>query len=347
MTWIWGSLSYAASGSLDSVPPTVTHNITITSLSQQLQLEGSTAQSRRMRHFYPRAHMPGDIVVEGICRSQDEYQQLAYFIRHNQWAILGTPNGNFQRFDNIASQRLLKLDVPTENNHWRGFVKNFGMTKKGVFQPAPTYSFNLFVVWDDLKENIGISSRMRKYYDGGAQTGDGGSGGPPTPPDPGDPPGGGSGGGGSGSGGSGGSVGGFQNPVGSGNVSVTPATHDTSRGSGWNSTGYHIVVPDGTPVYAVEDGKIPHAYPNGDGKGVDADAAKDGYRFAFDGGKISGTTGSVTYRRWFYSNVKIVSASDGSPLRHVIKGQLLGYTTGGYLHFSGSDPALLSQVVGA
>jgi len=166
MAWQWGSLSYAAAAA-GHTPPTSTHNIIITSIEQGLQLDGSTAQSRRMRQFYPRSHVPGDLVVNGICRSQEEYQQLAYFIRHNQWAILGTPGGNFQRIHSVSTNRLLLLDVPTENNQWRGFIKTFGMTKKGVHDPAPTYTFNFVVVFDDLAQNLGISSRIKKYYDSG------------------------------------------------------------------------------------------------------------------------------------------------------------------------------------
>jgi hypothetical protein len=167
MAWIWGSLSYAAAQEGNENPPLQSHNINITSIEQPLSLDGATAQSRKFRQFYPRAHMPGDITVNGICQSQEEYQRLAYFIRHNQWAILGTPTGNFQRQNQVAVNRMLLLDVPTENNHWRGYIKTFGMTKKGVHDPAPTYTFSFVVIFDDLSENFGISSRVRQYYNSG------------------------------------------------------------------------------------------------------------------------------------------------------------------------------------
>ncbi len=185
MAWIWGSLSYAAAAANNTNPPVQTHNIVITSIEQSLQLDGSTAQSRRARHFYPRSHMPGDIVVNGICRNQEDYQRLAYFVRHNQWAILGTPNGNFQRQQQANVNRLLLLDVPTENNQWRGYVKTFGMTKKGVHDPAPTYQFNFVVIFDNLAENFGISSRIRALHSQGGQPGNGG---PPVNPPPPPPP---------------------------------------------------------------------------------------------------------------------------------------------------------------
>lgn len=158
----WGSLSYTADGQFQS------HNIFITSISQAQTLDGSSAQSRNGRHFYPRAHMPGDVVVNGYCRSQESYQQLAYFVRHHQRLILNTPNDVRYQFPNsVGSKRLLTLDVPTENTHWRGFIKTFGMNKKGVFEPAPTYSFNFMVIFDGTSENIGISNRVMRYYTAG------------------------------------------------------------------------------------------------------------------------------------------------------------------------------------
>lgn len=164
MSWIWGTLSYTAAVHVtESTQPQI-HELYVTGIEQSLQLDGSMAQSRRYRQFYPRSHMPGDIVVSGICKDQEDYQRLAYFIRHNQWAILGSPQGNFQPQFKTNINRMLLLDIPTENNQWRGYVKSFGMTKKGVFDPAPTYNFNFVVIFDDLAENFGISSQIRRYY---------------------------------------------------------------------------------------------------------------------------------------------------------------------------------------
>lgn len=161
----WGELSYLDDSIVQS------HPIYIVSISQPQSLSGSTAQSANYRHFYPRSHLPGDIEVQGFCKSQDEYQQLALFIRQHQRALLNTPNDVRYQFPNSQdSQRLLLLDVPTEQTHWRGFVKTFGMVKKGVFVPAPTYTFNLVVVFDSTSENFALSNRVNQYYKSGTRS---------------------------------------------------------------------------------------------------------------------------------------------------------------------------------
>lgn len=160
----WGTLTYVADGNLHS------HDIFITSIAQPHTLTGDTAQSKNMRHFYPRSHMPGDIAVTGFCKSQASYQELAYFIRHHQRLLLNTPNDIRYQFPNSNdSRRLMRLDVPTENNHWGGFIKTFGMTKKGVFVPAPTYTFNFVVVFDNTSENVGLSNRTVRNYAAGTR----------------------------------------------------------------------------------------------------------------------------------------------------------------------------------
>jgi len=167
----WGTLSY-----IDVQGNSLTHDIKITSIDQQQSLEGQSYQSRSKRHFYPRSHMPGDILVAGICSKsnlgdgQQTYQALAAFIRHHQRVLLGVPSGNFQFKTNAASKSLLTLNIPTENSEWQGFIKQFGMVKKGVYEPAPTYLFNFFVVFDNSSVNIGISNRVSAYYTAGAQT---------------------------------------------------------------------------------------------------------------------------------------------------------------------------------
>ena len=158
----WGTLYYTSNGKI------LSHDIHITSIAQPHTLDGNTAQSRNKRHFYPRSHMPGDIAVQGICVSQQAYQQLAYFIRLHQRAVLNAPNDIRYQFPRSNdSKLLLTLDVPTENTQWHGMVKTFGMTKKGVFEPAPTYTFNFMVIFDSTSENVGLSSRVMRYYSAG------------------------------------------------------------------------------------------------------------------------------------------------------------------------------------
>lgn len=159
----WGELSYF-DGVLRS------HQIYIVSMSQSQSLSGATAQSVKQLHFYPRSHVPGDVTIEGFCKSQDEYQRLSVFIRRHQQAMLNTPNDIRYQFPNSQdSRRLMLLDVPTEKTFWRGFIKDFGMTKKGVFVPAPTYTFNFVVVFDPTSQNFALSNRVSRYYNSGTR----------------------------------------------------------------------------------------------------------------------------------------------------------------------------------
>lgn len=161
----WGELSYY-DGAVRYA-----HSIFITSITQPHTLSGSTAQSVAQRHFYPRSHIPGDVEVQGICLSQDEYQRLSVFIRKHQRALVNTPNDVRYQFPNSQdSKRLLLLDVPTENTFWRGFVKTFGMTKKGVHVPAPTYTFNFVVIFDQTSENFALSNRVTRFYNSGTRS---------------------------------------------------------------------------------------------------------------------------------------------------------------------------------
>lgn len=161
----WGELSYYSGSTFYS------HNINITSITQPHTLDGTSAQSVKQRHFYPRSHIPGNIQVAGICLSQDEYQRLSRFIRVHQKAILDTPNDVRYQFPNSTDSKLLMLlDVPTEQTQWKGFVEKFGMVKKGVFVPAPTYTFDFVVVFDQTSQNFALSNRVNRYYKAGART---------------------------------------------------------------------------------------------------------------------------------------------------------------------------------
>lgn len=135
--------------------------------NQPLMLSGSSAQSRTRKHFYPRSHAPGDINVRGRCESQHHYQRLAQFIRKHQREMVSMPpNERFTRINttNPGYHRLLRLSIPHEPLYVRGWIEDFSITKRGVHDPAPQYSFNFFVVFDQSARDIGISHRIQKYY---------------------------------------------------------------------------------------------------------------------------------------------------------------------------------------
>jgi hypothetical protein len=137
-------------------------------ISQGHELSGSAYQSRTKRHFYPRSYAPGDIVVKGRCSSQEQLQTLSLFIRMHQRAIMAMPrNQRFARINTSSPgyQRLLRLSIPSERLLVRGWVSNFSIIKKGVFDPAPEYTFNFFVVFDNTAQNIALSHRIRRFYD--------------------------------------------------------------------------------------------------------------------------------------------------------------------------------------
>ncbi len=61
-------------------------------------------------------------------------------------------------------RRLLQLHIPSEGILCRGWVASFSLQNKGFQEPAPTYSFNFFIAFDQMAENIGISHQIKKVY---------------------------------------------------------------------------------------------------------------------------------------------------------------------------------------
>lgn len=145
-----------------------THKLWVMKVSQDNRLSGAKHQSRIKAHFYPRAHAPGNMMLSGRCHSQEDYQQLAKFIRIHHRHIINAPDTEmFHRFDNgnPGYLRLLRLSIPSENIYIRGWVDTFMIQKKGVFEPAPEFQLSFFIVFDHLAQNFAISHRIRQYYD--------------------------------------------------------------------------------------------------------------------------------------------------------------------------------------
>jgi hypothetical protein len=143
-------------------------NLWVMRLEQPHMLTGATYQSRTKRHFYPRSYAPGDITVGGRLPHEESLQNLSLYIRKHQRAVLNVPNAErFARVNPKAPgfQRLMRLSIPSENILVRGWIPDFSITKKGVFNVAPEFSFNFFVVFDNTARDIGISHRIKKYYD--------------------------------------------------------------------------------------------------------------------------------------------------------------------------------------
>jgi hypothetical protein len=155
------TLEYEADGNTNSLP------LYVNVITQPFALGGSTAQGRLSRQFYPRAHSPGDITVEGQCLSQSDLQSLGLFIREHQRAMVVTPNNlMFNRISTKSQgyRRLMQLWIDGEGILVRGFVPQFTVSKRGVFDPSPKYSFTFTVIFDPHAENIRISSDITKNY---------------------------------------------------------------------------------------------------------------------------------------------------------------------------------------
>jgi len=92
-------------------------------LEQAHGLTGSKSQSHTFQHFYSKNYSAGQLHVTGRVRYQEQYDQLAQFIRDHQFLMItqiGASNdGNG---DQIS---LLNFNVPSENLSWSGWIPRF------------------------------------------------------------------------------------------------------------------------------------------------------------------------------------------------------------------------------
>lgn len=159
MKGVNGYLQYSVNGQDFTFP------LWVMTLTQAHTLSGTTVQARWTKQFYPKAYAPGDMAVTGNCESQIQYQQMARFIRAHHKVLLQSTEA-FTRLDpNAASyRRLMLLSVPTESIMFRGWVPSFTLSKKGVFDPAPAYSFNFTVIFDPHATNVEISHALQRSF---------------------------------------------------------------------------------------------------------------------------------------------------------------------------------------
>lgn len=119
--------------------------------------------------MYPRSYAPGEIQINGICQSHTRYHELSLFIRQHQIAIVDSPvTDRFARVNSgntTGFRRLLQLSIPSEGILQRGWIDEFRVVNKGVFDPAPEYQFSFFVVFDQLGLDMGISHQIKAAYD--------------------------------------------------------------------------------------------------------------------------------------------------------------------------------------
>ena len=156
------TLSYTVNGTLHGFA------LWVMELAQPHNLSGSSSQSKHKKMFYPKAYAPGNLSVSGRVRDERELQKLAYYIRAHQRQLINTPfDERFSRINtnNGGYKRLMRIAVPSEGISIRGWIDTFSIAKKGYPNVAPEFKFDFFVIFDDTATDIGISSRVKKYYD--------------------------------------------------------------------------------------------------------------------------------------------------------------------------------------
>lgn len=146
------------------------HYLWVDEISQPHNLSASKHQSRQAAFVYPRAYAPGNMSISGTCDSQEDYQRFAFFLREHQLALINSPvTDRFARTNTgnrSGFNRLLRFSLPTESVLLRGFIEGaFTVKNKGVFEFAPQYNFNFFVVFDQLSTDIGISHIIKGFYE--------------------------------------------------------------------------------------------------------------------------------------------------------------------------------------
>lgn len=153
--------SYTADGSTKSM------DIYVESMQQPFALSVNTAQTRLSQQVFPRAYSPGNLTMNAVTTTQDEYQTFARFVREHQVTMINTPGSMaFTSLDKDSPgyQRLMTLYIDAEGILYKGWVPTFTMTKKGAMVPAPKFTIEFYVVFDAHASNIFASRQVQKLW---------------------------------------------------------------------------------------------------------------------------------------------------------------------------------------
>lgn len=156
-----GHLQYTVDGKL------TTFDFYIEQAVRPMTLTGSSVQTRLHREFFPRGYSPGNTTITARATSQDGLQEFAKFVRNHQVTMVNTPGSmSFTVPDNssVGFQRLMQLSVDGEGIVYRGWIPSFTLTKKGVMEPAPQFTFDFFLVFDQHSTNIITSRQIEKLW---------------------------------------------------------------------------------------------------------------------------------------------------------------------------------------
>lgn len=122
-------------------------------------MKGVNATSRYFKKFYPQSYEQKNIVVNGVCVDEAEYNHLASFIREQQVDVTTDHNN------------LLYLEIPPAGVKAVGVISSFvgGVTTENTgVMVAPTFTFEFFIIKNlndqfdnNLLNNYGFSKTLK------------------------------------------------------------------------------------------------------------------------------------------------------------------------------------------
>jgi hypothetical protein len=118
-------------------------------LEQTHEINGQVIQAQTYQHFYARNYISGKLALTGRVKTQEDYDQLAEFVRSHQLLMVNTSGGA-----DIGSKLLplMKLGIASENLYYTGWIDNFPAGAKR-FNPAPQFTTQFTVASDKHSTN--------------------------------------------------------------------------------------------------------------------------------------------------------------------------------------------------
>lgn len=141
------------------------HTLWVTEIEQPHTMNGSRHQSAHVAHWYPRSYQPGDLSVTIRCRTQADYQRLTNMVRLHHRTMMEIPGLRFSgRANSTGLRHLLRFHLPSESINVHGWIPSWTLTKKGVHEVAPEYTFNFFTAIDPYSSDPIVSHQIREYW---------------------------------------------------------------------------------------------------------------------------------------------------------------------------------------
>jgi hypothetical protein len=79
--------------------------------------------------------------------------------------MISRPGVRFSKNANAVGNRMLMwLTIPSEYISVKGWIPVFQRINRGVFEPAPEYTFDFYVAFDRLSADPLISHAIREFY---------------------------------------------------------------------------------------------------------------------------------------------------------------------------------------